>query len=973
MRNTYKFITTALLLSSLGGATHAQQFDKEQYQKALWMTARFYGAQRSGAGHSWLIAEHEPTKASSEITPYLGSFVKGQDFVKDADGDYDLTGGWFDCGDHVKFGQTEFFAGYMLALGYSEFPGGYEDFYSQNYEGYIAASNYTWEGKAGKPNGIPDILDEVKYATDYFMKCIRNEGIFYYQVGNGDDDHKIWCTSSVKAVLPRSLGGEREGSRPVKKATGGTTSMTALCGATLASMARSYKPFDPIYANKCLEKAKTAYEYVDKTAKSNADGGGYYPAKDKFEPDIVILCMELYRTTGDETYLAEAKKYSGWMAQKSGYNHNFSLCYNNTEDLACYLMAMYGSGTEQSNAKTALSFLANMYLPTSGHLMNVKNDGWGILRFPANQSFVRGLYAKMCGDLDKVDPYALASIEYIMGGNGKKFSYIVGFGDKYPHYPHHRNFYGLDNNSEANLSNQEKFMQLGYMVGGSLKDGEYTDDEKQYTFSEGGIDYNAGLVSALGYINSILNPVNTNKFGHPTPELGEDKSICGLESITLDSKVPADGKKTFTWLLDGTQVEKSANASTYKATKAGSYTCVIDSAGIWQTEGKVEILADLPSPDIQRMVELCDPAFFEFDATVDANVTYQWSKDGDIIANETGSKLTVRQAGSYQVAISATGCSSKKAASTVTSKLPKVSDAVSTSDGTVVLKVEDDGDYEWYDAAEDGNLLGTGSTYTTKISKNSTFYVQNAGSSSFVAGPEKSSFSGEALNWGNISVLFKVKKPVLINGFDVLIKDVYTVGSQTISFVLEGNSKGEFVSDAINISKAGWYTVQLSKPIELEAGSYSMYAKPSSSSVAFYDKGPQYGTYKNMGDAIEITGVSNGESSNGAMTAIANWQIQAGSGCGRAIVYAKYEQGAGITEATSNYNCKLYPNPAYGELNIEIAEEGEAKVQILNAAGQIITTAVLNGPVNVSNLVKGIYTVRVITNNGVYINQFIKE
>jgi hypothetical protein len=218
-----------------------------------------------------------------------------------------------------------------------------------------------------------------------------------------------------------------------------------------------------------------------------------------------------------------------------------------------------------------------------------------------------------------------------------------------------------------------------------------------------------------------------------------------------------------------------------------------------------------------------------------------------------------------------------------------------------------------------------------------------------------------------------VKKPVLINGFDVLIKDVYTVGSQTISFVLEGNSKGEFVSDAINISKAGWYTVQLSKPIELEAGSYSMYAKPSSSSVAFYDKGPQYGTYKNMGDAIEITGVSNGESSNGAMTAIANWQIQAGSGCGRAIVYAKYEQGAGITEATSSYNCKLYPNPAYGELNIEIAEEGEAKVQILNAAGQIITTAVLNGPVNVSNLVKGIYTVRVITNNGVYINQFIKE
>lgn len=975
MRNIYKLIASTALLSSLGTTASGQAFDKEQYQKALWMTARFYGAQRSGAGHSWLIAEHEPTKTTSDIQSHMSGFVKGQDFVKDADGSYDLTGGWFDCGDHVKFGQTEFYSGYMLALGYSEFPAGYDDFYSQNYEGYIGASNYTWEGKAGKPNGIPDILDEVKYATDFFMKCVRDKGTFYYQVGDGDADHMVWCTSSVKAALPRSMGGEKEGSRPVKKATGGTTSMTALCGATLASMARSYKPFDPEYAAKCLEKAKVAYEYVKGTAKSNADGGGYYPAKKKYEPDVVILCMELYRTTGDETYLAEAKKNAAWMSVSAEYNHNYSLCYNNTEDLACYLMAMYGTGAEQAYAKEAFTFLANSYLPSSGYFMGDKNGGWGVLRYPANQSFVRGLKAKLEGDLEKVDPYALNTIEYIMGSNSNKYSFIVGFGENFPHFPHHRNFYGLDNNSEANLTTQPKFLQLGYMVGGSLPGQAYSDDEKTYTSSEGGIDYNAGLVGALGYINSILNTVNINKFGHPAPDLGEEKSICGVDAITLDSKVAADGKKTFTWSLDGTQVEKSTSASTYKATKAGTYTCKIDSAGEWETEGSVKILAVLPTPTLESDLVLCDPAFYVLDAKVDANATYQWSKDGENL-KESNATLQVTSAGEYTVTVSATGCASTKATSIITSKLPKVADVSSYSNGTVIMKVEDEGEYEWFDAANDGNLLGTGETLTTKITKDTWFYVQNAGSSSFVAGPKQTSFTGTSVNWGNISAIFTANKPLMIKGFDVYINDVYNTGSQTITFTLEGDAKGEYVSEAVNLTKAGWYTVTLNKPIELAAGNYKISGKPSNGSVGFFEKGAQYDTYQNQGDVIEITGASNGSASNGSMVGLANWQIQAGTGCGRAMVKAVYNPNgpsfAGIDNVTSN-TCKLYPNPATDELNVEIAEEGNATVYILNAAGQVVKTTLLGATINVSNLAKGVYTVRVVANDGVYVNQFIKE
>ena len=976
MKHSYKFLTGALLLANGLSNVSAQVFDKEQYQKALWMTARFYGAQRSGDGHSWLIAEHMPTKASSNFNN-LGAFVKGQDFVKDADGSYDLTGGWFDCGDHVKFGQTEFYAGYMLSLGYSEFPGGYDDYYSQNYDGYIKASDYTWEGKAGIPNGIPDILDEIKYATDFFMKCVRDKGTFYYQVGDGDADHMVWCTSSAKATLPTTQGGESDGSRPTKKATGNTSSMTSLCGATLASMARSYKKFDPEYAAKCLEKAKVAYDYVMSTSKGNSGGGSYYPAKDKYEPDIVILCMELYRTTNDATYLAEAKKYSTWMAASKDYNHNFSLCYNNTEDLACYLMAMYGNGTEQANAKTAFTYLADMYKPSSGYFLNKKNDGWGVLRFPANQAFVEGLKAKMDDNLTKVDPYALASIEYIMGSNGRKFSYIVGFGENYPHYPHHRNFYGLDNNDEGNLTTQPKFMQLGYMVGGSLDDGAYTDNEKMYTYSEGGIDYNAGLVSALGYINSILNPVNTNKFGHPTPNLGDSKSICGEESITLDSKVAADGKKTFTWLLDGKQVEKSTSASTYKATKAGVYTCKIDSAGDWETEGSVEILAVLPAMGNESVV-LCDPAQATIDAAIEANCTYQWSKDGKDIPGATTATYTITQPGTYKVTASAKGCSSVFGEIEVESKLPVVKDASSASNGKVTLKVESEGEYEWYDAAVDGKLLGTGNTFTTTIKENTKFYVQDAGSASFVAGPSEKSFTGTCVNWGEIGVNFTAKKAMLIKGFKAYIQSVYNAGPMTLTTEISGDAKGTYTSEATEVGAAGWYTFTFSNPIEITgAGDYSLKSKPNNGAIGFYEKGASYDTYQHQGDIIEITGATQGLSSNGAMIAIADWDIQAGSGCGRAVVNALFDANGsenGLSEVSSNI-CQIYPNPATNELNIAVEEEGTAKVDVYNAAGVLVMTvnANLSEPLNISSLNKGIYTLRVVGNNGVYVNQFVKE
>ena len=268
LKNIYLSILTAFLTTtSVVAQTSLVTAD---YNKALWMSTRFFGGQRlTDKNHAeqqenWLVQDYLPTGVASS--------KRGIMFAQDADGSYDLSGGWADCGDHVFFGQTGFYAGYMLAKAYDEFPEGFDDYYGVAYSGYRTAGDYSWEGGKGKPNGIPDVLDELKHQTDFFIKCAKNSTTFYFEKGQGDADHAERVTAVKMQTNPVSTGGEirKMWSNP------NDASMPAMCSATLALMSRVYRPFDPVYADKCLVHAKYAYDYSkSKTGTVGAASGGF--------------------------------------------------------------------------------------------------------------------------------------------------------------------------------------------------------------------------------------------------------------------------------------------------------------------------------------------------------------------------------------------------------------------------------------------------------------------------------------------------------------------------------------------------------------------------------------------------------------------------------------------------------------------------------------------------------------------------
>jgi endoglucanase len=495
-----RIIKTTLLLCAIFQmnlwATSLGKFTAADYKRALWMTTRFYGAQRCGIGPNWLLMDHE----------FKTSFTHDADASSN---DYNLEGGWFDCGDHVTFGQTFFYSAYILAKAYSMFPGGFHDLYhGKAYEDY--AENGNWDMSGGTPDGVPDLLEELKYATDWMLKATPNASTFYYQKGEGVKDHKAWVTAGKMSILPVDSGGEPR--KVFKNPEDGV--MASFAAATLAIMSQVYKKYDPDYALQCLEHAKFAYSYArpkKNSASKDAEGQFYaFPTK----PPVVAFitaASEMFKATGDASFKSDAQADQGQIAF-----HNYGLDYSNCHDLAPLAM---GTCLKDS---TKLNLTKTMFIDQYTKGLNSEgvatkgNSSWGALRYPANFAFLAGCWSQ-AKKTAILDTFIFKQVDFILGANNAKQSFIVGFCSgcsKQPQHPHHRNTYLRDDNPPDSLQQPmeipERNKFLGYMVGGSWNSADFKDNIRQYAFTEGGLDYNAGLVGALGYIVNKLDPVDTN-------------------------------------------------------------------------------------------------------------------------------------------------------------------------------------------------------------------------------------------------------------------------------------------------------------------------------------------------------------------------------------------------------------------------------------------------------------------------------
>lgn len=873
----------------------AQDFDTNEYNKLLWMTTRFYGGQRSGE-NNWLLHDHLPDGVPEDL--------RGKSFLQDADGDYSLDRGWFDCGDHVKFGQTQYYSGYMLLKAYAEFPEGFDDHYSYDYAGYRSSGEWSYEGSGHDPNGVPDILDEVKHATDYFIQCARSADKFYFETGNGEWDHKQWVTSVKMQTLAQDNGGEP---RPVYDDPNGAA-MASFCGATLALMSRMYRPFDEAYADLCLERAQNAYTYAAQHPGAvGAASGGFYGPNDNWKNGYAILLSEMYWATEDQTFREEAYGMSvgagndGDVHPNAGYTYD----YSNNGELALYVLSQLGHPNAEDAFNTRMDnhFLNN----TNYNAQGVYSSGgdWGKLRYVGNAAFLVSLYNKL--NNTALDAKVFDNIDYVMGSNSANLSFVVGYVPPIANAtsaqkPHHRNVYLRDDNpgnSDNSLTIPAKNQQFGALVGGDLDPSNYNDERSDYVNTEVCIDYNAGLLGALGAVKAQLDPVDPDQFLAQCAapgDLGGDQTLCGVGEVTLDTELSTAENRTFEWFKDDvSQGQPSQNATSIVVDQPGNWKVVVDSAGECQRSASVNISGELEEVFLGESVTLCDPAMISLDAGISGDgLTYEWTKDGALYS--TASAIDVTEAGEYELTVSAEGCPSVSDMILITSELPEANNDTLCEAGTATLEAVSDGTFEWYDVEEGGSLLETGSVFTPNVSENTTFYLQNASSFTGSVGPDQPFSGGQ--NWGvsdDNQLHFTAGQNFTINSLKVYYGDIYNAqANATITVeVLDANGNSfnperTFTSDPRDVDESmssslipftfSGFDIEESWGPDLRM---RVVDETNIGALLWTNSGASYPYESDPSGVVTITGSSGGSGSNEDYMYFYDWEISSGNACAR--------------------------------------------------------------------------------------------
>ncbi|MGK3992207.1 glycoside hydrolase family 9 protein [Sorangium sp. So ce1024] len=344
----------------------------------------------------------------------------------------DVTGGWYDAGDHGKYVVNGGISAWTLL---------------NQYERLVTLGSTAGDFGDGKlkipenMNDIPDLLDEARWEIEFFLKMQVPEG----EANAGMVHHKIHDASWTGLPLAPHDDPEPRYLRPV------STAATLNVAASAAQAARIWRDLDPAFSEECLEAAIRAWD----AAKANPAvipnegavvGGGAY-GDNELSDELYWAAAELFITTGDAKYKAELAE-SPYTKELLGAPGTFSaMTWGQVDGLGAISLAVVEaqhSAAEREAARTKLVAIADKYLEaieSEGYRLPFKADEngypWGSNSFVLNNMLVLALAHDFTGEQKYFDG-VVSGADYILGRNAMDKSYVSGYGENPLENPHHR-------------------------------------------------------------------------------------------------------------------------------------------------------------------------------------------------------------------------------------------------------------------------------------------------------------------------------------------------------------------------------------------------------------------------------------------------------------------------------------------------------------------------------------------------------
>ncbi|XP_015959090.1 endoglucanase 25 [Arachis duranensis] len=471
---------------------HHKHPPPDNYTLALHKALMFFNAQKSG-----------------KLPKHNNVSWRGNSCLQDGKGDgvsaaiKDLVGGYYDAGDAIKFNFPQSFAITMLSWSVIE--------YSAKYDA------------AGELSHVKELI---KWGTDYFLKTFNSTAdsitTLAAQVGVGDtsggsttpNDHYCW-------MRPEDIDYDR----PVTECHS-CSDLAAEMAAALAAASIVFKD-NKAYSKKLVHGATTLFRFAreqrGRYSAGSSEASIFYNSTSYWD-EFVWGGAWMYYATGNSSYLKLATapglaKHAGafWGGPDYGvfsWDNKLAGAQVLLSRLRLFLSPGYPYEEILRTFHNQTSIVMCSYLPvftsfnrTKGGLIQLNHGRPQPLQYVVNSAFLAAVFSDYldaadtpgwyCGpnffSTDVLRDFARTQINYILGNNPRKMSYIVGFGNHYPKHVHHRGASIPKNKVKYNCKGGWKWRDttkpnpntlVGAMVAGPDKHDGFHDVRTNYNYTE---------------------------------------------------------------------------------------------------------------------------------------------------------------------------------------------------------------------------------------------------------------------------------------------------------------------------------------------------------------------------------------------------------------------------------------------------------------------------------------------------------
>lgn len=416
-----------------------------------------------------------------------------------------MRGGYYDAGDNVKFGFPMAFTTTLLSWSVIDF---------------------------GRNMGseLGNAVRAVKWATDYLLKATAHDGVVYVQVGDPLSDHNCWERPEDMDTLRTAY--KIDANHPGSDVAGETA-------AALAAASIVFRSRNPAYSRLLLSRAIKVFEFADKHRGAYSSSLAYavcpfYCDNNGYQDELLWGAAWLHKASRRREYreyivrnevvlrAGDSINEFGWDNKHAGINillskevlmgraNDLKAFQINADGFICSLLPgishpqvqyspgglLFKAGGSNMQHVTSLSFLLLAY---SNYLSHA-NHAVPCAHTSASPALLKRL--------------AKHQVDYILGDNPLRMSYMVGYGARYPQRIHHRGsslpsldahptHIGCKAGSGYFLSpNPNPNILVGAVVGGPNSSDAFPDSRPFFQESEPTTYINAPLVGLLAYFSA---------------------------------------------------------------------------------------------------------------------------------------------------------------------------------------------------------------------------------------------------------------------------------------------------------------------------------------------------------------------------------------------------------------------------------------------------------------------------------------